>query len=133
MKQLSRKVAEIRNTIDGKQVHSMPEWKCYCCEDRGFISNHLVCLVIKDYDHWTDFHPICNRCNAKNEIPPAFMDRVDDRFDKETCDELHEFNYQQQQEMVQRLNSQPASQPTIDSRGEVVTNDPTVGQFLKQI
>ena len=33
----------------------MPVWNCYCCQDKGYVSSHLMRLVCPEYH--TDTHP----------------------------------------------------------------------------
>ena len=134
MQQLSRKIAFIGNQELSTDKHYMPEWKCFCCHDTGFVTYSLIRLVIPEYNadgKNREELPVCNRCGAKSSIPYAYNDILDHRFTQETCEELHQFSIQDWQQSIERLNSQIQS-AKLDSRGEVVTNSPQIKEFLEK-
>lgn len=67
-----------------------PDWRCYCCHDKGYISRGLVQLVIPDYQPSIDKQPICQRpgCSAADRLQESLYPSFDFRFDAEICQEL---------------------------------------------
>lgn len=63
-----------------------PDWRCFCCHDTGIVRPRLVELVIPDYDHDKDFHPVCYRCDAGKIY--ANREEYDQRLTRSICGEL---------------------------------------------
>ena len=46
----------------------MPTWDCYCCQDKGYVSPHLMRLVCPDYDSETH-PPVQCQCHTSKPFP----------------------------------------------------------------
>jgi hypothetical protein len=69
---------------------SLPNWKCFCCKDKGFIQPHLVRTLMPDWDFGTHKIPICQNCNAHHGWKHLDeYDVLDDRFNPGICKKLH--------------------------------------------
>lgn len=68
-----------------------PSWHCFCCEDSGRISPTLAKLVIPSYDDWHDKPVACQRCDAIDCRAGEHSDQYDQRFTREICDQLAEY------------------------------------------
>jgi hypothetical protein len=69
-----------------------PSFKCYCCEDTGWIKAWMVLKIIPDYNDQTDALPICTRLDScKENIPDIIFEEelFDTRFTKEVLNFLH--------------------------------------------
>lgn len=66
-----------------------PSWKCFCCQDTGKVQNHLVKLVMPDYDYDRDRIPICQLCNAGDKLYHLVeFGVIDTRFETMLCKKL---------------------------------------------
>ncbi len=70
-----------------------PSWKCFCCEDSGWVAAHLIRLVIPDYSPNSDQPVVCRRAGCEagidlNRDTLAQEDFVDWRFEPTWCAEL---------------------------------------------
>lgn len=70
-----------------------PSWKCFCCEDSGWVAVHLIRHVIPDYSADEDQPVVCRRpgCDAGidlNRDTLAQENFVDWRFEPSWCAEL---------------------------------------------
>jgi hypothetical protein len=69
---------------------SLPNWKCFCCKDKGFIQPHLVKTLIPDWDFSLHKIPICQNCRAQENWKHLNeYDILDDRFNPGICKKLH--------------------------------------------
>jgi hypothetical protein len=72
-----------------------PEWKCFCCEDSGFIASSLMSLIVPDYNSNEDKLPLCQNCSAGSWVQgssPEVTGTIDWRFKREICVELDRIN-----------------------------------------
>ena len=97
MKKLTRSVAFLGNSAEEREFKdtSRPDWKCFCCHDTGLVNPNLVKLVIGDYDYYHDRQPVCQwkGCQASDKKIGQTLwdsDSLDDRFDSDTCREIHD-------------------------------------------
>ena len=113
--QFNRDVAVINYSITNTEdLAGYPKFGCYCCEDTGYIVTKLVKLIIPDYKYTSDKIPVCNRreCQGRNNIG-NFYEQQDDRFDEQTCEQLHQigladwqnFSQEQKQALEQEINN----------------------------
>ncbi|MBH8564447.1 hypothetical protein I8748_20055 [Nostoc sp. CENA67] len=66
-----------------------PSWKCFCCQDTGKVQNHLVKLVIPDYDYDRDRLPICQLCGEGDKLYHLTeFGVIDTRFETLLCKKL---------------------------------------------
>jgi hypothetical protein len=68
-----------------------PDWKCFCCHDRGIVHHYLAALVIDGYDSNRDKLPRCHNlgCSAGSHYDGyALTDCVDYRLNAEICQKL---------------------------------------------
>ena len=100
-----------------------PKWKCFCCEDTGFVSPRLVERIIPGYNPDEDRVPICHRCDAADwavNSPIEMSLTLDWRFDKPLCQQLDQLNRQEWRKTAQQ--QQLANQP-----------DPQVNEQIHQL
>ena len=107
MKQLNRinKFPEREETNEDRvpEAAQLPQWKCYCCGDTGFVQPSLVTLVIPNYNSRLDPIPVCQRCDegdkklySKEGNNTFLYDNgdLDDRFTANVCEDLDSLNRQ---------------------------------------
>jgi hypothetical protein len=82
-----------------------PDWKCFCCHDRGIVHNYLAKLVIDGYDANRDKLPRCQNpgCEAGQDYDSAVLTAsVDYRLTPEICLELDAIERKNWQDYVQQ-------------------------------
>lgn len=66
-----------------------PSWKCFCCQDTGKVQNHLVKLVMPNYDYDRDRIPLCQLCGAGDKLYHLVeFGVIDTRFETMLCKKL---------------------------------------------
>ena len=73
--------------VEPKQVWR-PTWRCFCCQDTGFIQDSLIRLVIPDYDSDFDRSVACQNCDKVDVYAELVLDSLDWRFTPDTCEKL---------------------------------------------
>lgn len=107
VKQYSRSVISRTNTAStDKPLYTMPDWKCFCCQDTGCIMETSIRQygLIPDYDPLKDRPVLCRKegCNARWGLGELLLSQdatgqylnVDGRIDPEDCEEIHSTNRQ---------------------------------------
>ncbi len=72
---------------DDKEIWQ-PDWRCFCCQDTGTISQNLSRSIVPDYDPHRDKRPACQhpRCEAGRLLRGDF--NYDQRFTAGICSQL---------------------------------------------
>ena len=65
-----------------------PTWRCFCCEDTGYVRDSLIRLVIPDYDADKDRSVACQNCAQVAVYAQLVQDSLDWRFTPDTCEKL---------------------------------------------
>jgi hypothetical protein len=123
-----------------KEIAPAPNFRCFCCEDTGWIRSWLVKLVIRDYNPNRDRNPTCKNCGAGGQWM-HLEGNIDTRFHAITCQKLH--NYAKEEDEKARRqqweNSQKAKQLTLDfaknkslRKGDRTANDTREALLRKQ-
>ncbi len=65
-----------------------PTWRCFCCQDTGFVTDSLIRLVIPDYDSDFDRSVACQNCERVYVYAQLVQNSLDWRFTDDTCSQL---------------------------------------------
>ena len=65
-----------------------PTWRCFCCQDTGYVSESLIRLIIPDYDSDKDRSVACQNCDRVAVYAQLVQDSLDWRFTPDTCAQL---------------------------------------------
>ncbi len=65
-----------------------PTWRCFCCQDTGYVNDSLIRLVIPDYDSDFDRSVACQNCERVYVYAQLVRDSLDWRFTPDTCEKL---------------------------------------------
>ncbi|MDJ0571964.1 MAG: hypothetical protein QNJ53_23365 [Pleurocapsa sp. MO_192.B19] len=65
-----------------------PTWRCFCCQDTGYVTDSLIRLVIPDYDSDFDRSVACQNCERVYVYAELVRDSLDWRFTPDTCEKL---------------------------------------------
>ena len=65
-----------------------PTWRCFCCQDTGYVNDSLIRLVIPDYDSDFDRSVACQNCERVYVYAQLVQDSLDWRFTPDTCEKL---------------------------------------------
>ncbi len=65
-----------------------PTWRCFCCQDTGFVQDSLIRLVIPDYNSDKDRSVACRNCERVYIYAELVRDSLDWRFTPDTCEKL---------------------------------------------
>jgi len=94
----TRKIAvvipeEIHNPDDESYLNSI-SFKCFCCEDTGWVKDWMIEKIIPDYNAQQDLFVICNRLQScRKKVRTIIEEKMyDERFDMELLDQLHFLN-----------------------------------------
>jgi hypothetical protein len=89
---LPRLPRESLRSEEEEQELWQPTWKCFCCQDTGWIRSYLVTLVIPGYCCEVDKRPVCQipGCEASDGLfnSSALRNLIDWRFTPEICQKL---------------------------------------------
>lgn len=96
-----------------------PTWKCFCCQDSGFVRLHLIKTVIDHYDDRTQKPVKCNAsvCDHKfgehlidsGTLDTRFPSSICDRFDSEERNMWREWSMQQHEKRKSVVNLSDAT------------------------
>ena len=70
-------------------------YKCYACQDTGWVVHWAVLKIIPGYSDRTDKYCVCDRLDTCREKVPDIiyeLELFDTRFNKELLDKIHELN-----------------------------------------
>lgn len=90
---VSRQIAFVADKK--RDVIRKPYYKCYCCEDTGYVNYHLVLLIIPNYQPKSDKIPVCNRYDCQSSVnigANISANILDERFSSDLCERLHKHN-----------------------------------------
>ncbi|MBD2039691.1 hypothetical protein [Microcoleus sp. FACHB-672] len=78
-----------------------PNWRCFCCEDRGIVAASLARLVIDGYNYERNLLPVCQRrgCYEANKWE-HLKDDLDFRLTVEICGELDKISREDWKEVA---------------------------------
>ena len=65
-----------------------PTWRCFCCQDTGYVTDSLIRLVIPDYNADKDRSVACQNCERVYVYAQLVLDSLDWRFTPDTCEKL---------------------------------------------
>lgn len=109
--------------LDEEKEIFYPKWKCFCCEDSGFVQNRLIRMIIPEYDYNQDKNVACQNpsCKKFNEMWGHInIENFDTRFLPTICQKLDLFsredwhNSVQHQIDVRSLAKKMAISGTVD-------------------
>lgn len=94
-----------------------PTWKCFCCEDTGFVVISLVRLVIPDYDHHRDKPVVCNNCSKRQKFGETIASSLDWRFNEAICQKLDLISREDWAQTLRKWHEQRFQGEQIDLSG----------------
>jgi hypothetical protein len=119
MKKLPRQIVRNEDKPGYSKTIWQPSWKCYCCRDKGIVSNHLAVRIIEGFNHRTDQMPYCQNpsCGAGEYllINEEIEKVLDMRLNAAICQELDLIERQDWQQMLhQQYQNQLRAMEMVD-------------------
>jgi hypothetical protein len=111
----------IRDQIENNQKDFYPTWNCFCCQDSGKVSQHLIKRIIPSYNPDIHLWAACQNtsCNKFRENwRGASPQNFDMRFSPLTCQKL---------DLIERENWYQ----TIDNKQEIIERVKVLSQNFK--
>ncbi len=113
-----------------------PRWRCFCCQDSGLVSQHLVQLIMPKYNPNRDKWVLCQEasCDATQRWKDVPIQNFDTRFIPNICKKLDLINRDNWRNTVkQQINiRQLAKKLKMPGSGERTDNDNCEVQQRKQ-
>ncbi|WP_016948767.1 hypothetical protein [Anabaena sp. PCC 7108] len=113
-----------------------PQWRCFCCQDSGLVSCHLVQLIMPKYNPNRDKWVLCQTgyCNASKRWENVGVENFDTRFIPSICQKLDLINRENWRNTVQQQINirQLAKKLKMPGSGDRTDNDNRNVQQRKQ-